>query len=303
MSTVAPAPPTLDRELVRWDVPLLRDPALQARVRAAGWAQLPPILDADDLGALRALAEEFLARVEGPTGELFLTVGRITDVVLRAEMIDRAGAIVRPKLAPLFVDGAQLLCSAFQVKPPSPRSELNPHQDSSLVDERRWPGTYAWIPLIDTDRSNGGLEVVTGSHRFGNHQRTLSVPWQLAGCEEVLRSWSTPLSVPAGGVVLFDSATVHGSPPNPGSELRIALNNFARPPGAGLRHVYQDERTPPGEVEVYEIEPSFLFSDDIMVRPGPQHRDLGTEPHQVLACTPDLLDRLCAEAATLAVAP
>ena len=135
--SLAPAP-ELDLDLVRWDVPLLRDPAVQARVRAAGWTQLSPVLTDDDLAALRALADEFLARLDGPAGDLFLTVGRITDVVLRAEMIERAGAIVRPRLEPLFVDGAQFLCSAFQVKPPSPTSELNPHQDSSLVDERHF---------------------------------------------------------------------------------------------------------------------------------------------------------------------
>lgn len=290
----------LDLDLVRYDMALLRDPTVQTTLRRTGFAQLGPVLSDDDLAQLRALAEEFLHRLGGTVGDLFLTVGRITDVALRAEMIERAGAIVQPRLKPLFEDGAHFLCSAFQVKPPTPTSVLNPHQDSSLVDERVWPGVYAWIPLVDTDLSNGGLQVVPGSHRFGNRQRTLSVPWQLAGTEEVLRSWSVPLTVPAGGVVLFDSATVHGSPPNPGTEVRTALNNFIRPAGAPLLHFFRDELTADGEVEVFEIDRSFLFSDDIMVRPGPQHRALGTEPHQVLRCSPERIDVLCRRGAELA---
>jgi hypothetical protein len=285
--------PAIDHELRRYDVPLLADVALQDQVRRDGFAVLDPVLDRGSIRDLLDLAGDFLRRLGGPVGDQFLTVGRIEDVVLRAETIAQAGAIVRPLLEPIYVAGTQFLCSAFQIKPPSPGSALNPHQDSSLVDERRWPGIYAWIPLVDTDERNGGLYVVPGSHRFGNLQRTLNVPWQFAGLEDVFRPWCVPLTVPAGGVVLFDSATVHGSPPNHGDQIRIALNNFGRPAGAALMHYYQDDQTAPGMVESFEIEPSFLFSDDIMVRPGPQHRRLGEEPHHRFACDAATLDELC----------
>ena len=292
-----PPRPTLDRELRRHDVALLRDPALQAEVRRQGYAVLDPVLTPAEIGQLLQLADEFLARVEGPTGDEFLTVGRIEDLDLRAEMIDRARAVVLPALEGLFVPGTQFLASAFQVKPASPGSSLNPHQDSSLVDETTWPGIYAWIPLVDTDEENGGLQVVPGSHRFGNLHRTLSVPWQFAGLEDVLRRHSVPLTVAAGGVVLFDSATVHGSPPNRSGATRVALNNFGRPAGAPLMHVYLDDDTTPGMVEAFEITPDFLYREDIMVRPGPGHRAVGERPHVRLTCDADDLDRLCAQAA------
>jgi len=292
--------PTIDEELRRYDVPLLADAGLQDQVRRDGYAVLGPVADPERLEALRSLSDQFLAELAGPVGDLFMTVGRIEDLVLRAATIERTGAIVRPLVAPLFVDDAQLMCSAFQIKPPSPGSALNPHQDSSLVDERRWPGIYAWMPLVDTDEHNGGLQVVPGSHRFGNLQRTLNVPWQFAGLEEAFRPWSVPLTVPAGGIVLFDSATVHGSPPNQSDQIRVALNSFGRPAGAALMHYYQDGQTTPGMVEAFEIEPSFLYGDDITVRPGPQHRAIGEQPHRVFACDAEAVDELCRAGAALA---
>jgi hypothetical protein len=287
----------LDEALARYDVPLFADPDLRDEVREKGFAQRPPILDAADVAELDAQAHEFLERLGEPCGDLFLTVGRSDDLALRAEMIERAGAVVLPKLRPWFVDGTQFLASGLQVKPPSPQSALNPHQDSSLVDEHVWPGIYAWIPLVHTDVRNGGLHVVPGSHRFGNAQRTLQVPWQFEGHEELLWRHSVPLEVPAGGVVFFDSALIHSSPPNQSGELRFALNNFARPAGAPLLHWIIDEQTTPGMVDVFEIDRSFLYGEDIMVRPGPPHRALGERPHEGLHVTADELEQLCLRAA------
>lgn len=300
---VDPAPlPSLDRDLRRHDEPLLRDPAVQAEVRRRGYAVLDPILTREAIAHLLHLADEFLARIGGPVGDDFLTVGRLEDTDLRSEMIKRAGAVVRPFLEQVFVPDAKFLCSAFQVKPSSLGSALSPHQDSSLVDETRWPGIYAWIPLVDTNERNGGLQVVPGSHRFGNLHRTLNVPWQFAGLEDVLRRHSVPLDVRSGGVVLFDSATVHGSPPNRSGATRVALNNFGRPADAPLLHLYLDDETTSGMVEAYEITPDFLYREDIMVRPGPHHVALGERPHARLTCNAEILDRLCIRAAADLVA-
>lgn len=75
---------------------------------------------------------------------------------------------------------------------------------------------------MDVDADNGWLEVVPGTHRLGNVQRTLNVPWQFAGQEEVFRRHSVGLRMPAGSVCLFDAALVHGSPPNRSREVRFA---------------------------------------------------------------------------------
>lgn len=296
--------PHLDEELVRYDRALLVDPALQDRLRAAGYAVVrEPVLDPDEVARVRAVAEEFLDRLEEPAGDLFLTVGRVRDAALRAEISGRTAQVVLPRLRPFFVGDAEIRGSALQVKPPSPTSELNCHQDSSLVDERTELGVYAWVALDDTDEHNGGLQVLPGSHRLGNLQRTLNVPWQLARYGEAMARRSVPLSVPAGCVVFFDAATVHSSPPNQSSRVRLATNAFVTHRGTPLLHFFQDDRTTPGTVEVYEIDLSFFQDEDIMVRPGPNHRFLGEWPQHRIDWSDEVFEDLCDRAVAEADRP
>lgn len=291
------APVALDDELVRYERQLLADQAVQDRLRATGFAVLDvPVLEPDELQRLRALAVDLLDRMREPVGELFLTVGRVQDAGLRAEVSARTAEVVLPRLRPLFVDGAELRGSALQIKPPSPDSELNSHQDSSLVDERVSLGVYAWIALDDTDECNGALHVLPGSHRLGNLQRTLNIPWQLARFGDQMASRSLPLAVPAGHVVLFDAATVHSSPPNRSTRFRLAANAFATHGGTPMLHFFQDGSTTPQMIEVYEIDDSFFRDDDIMERPSAKHRFLGEWPQHRIEWTVEEFGALCDQA-------
>ena len=293
--------PQLDAELVRYDRALLSDPGVQQRLRRTGYAVLDrPLLPPDEVAAVRAMAAELLGRVREPVGRLFFTAGRVQDAELRAEFSARVADAVLPRVRPLFVADAEVRGSALQIKPPSPDSELNCHQDSSLVDERSTLGVYVWVALDDTDERNGGLAVLPGSHRFGNWQRTLNIPWQLAPYGEVMAARSVPLTVPAGHVVLFDAATVHSSPPNRSDRVRVATNAFATHRGAPMLHFFSDESTTPGMIEAYEIDTSFFRDDDIMERPSGRHRSLGEWPQHRIDWSveefADLCDRAVAEA-------
>lgn len=302
-ATAGPDPvvlePELDERLERWDEPLFADPSTQDLMRRRGFVVGPKVLDAASIDQLRRLADDVVDRV-GDSDGLFLTVGRIQDPAIRNEVIGATGRIVLPALSSCFVDSAELLGSALQIKPSSATSELNPHQDSSLVDERRWPSVYAWIPATDTHEGNGGLFVLPGSHRFGNRQRTLNVPWQLHRYIELMRARGTSLEVEAGRVVFFDSATVHWSPPNRSDRLRVAVNSFVKPAAAPLMHFFKDERSSDGGVEAYEIDLGFFLDEAIMERPQARHRYLGEWPQVRIDWDDSVFCALCDRAAALA---
>lgn len=275
--------------LARYRTPLLADPAVQAELERIGYVVLPPTVPVDVRQQLDALGHQFLEELTEPYGDLFLAAGRIADAELRGRITDAAGDLVRPHLAPLFQPDVEVLGAAFQVKPPSKGSQLDPHQDSSLLDEADTLGVYCWIPLTDVDRTNGWLEVVPGSHRLGNVQRTLNVPWQFEGQQEVFRQHAIGLPMAAGSVCLFDAALVHGSPPNRSDQVRFALNNFAKPRDASLVHFFSDEVTSAGMVEAWEIDVSFFLDEDIMVRPTSRYRSLGERPHIRVSMSDDEL--------------
>ena len=281
------------QRLARYDRPLLADSSHQEELRRAGYLVLPPRVGEDELRALHTVADDLFARLEEPWGDEFLALGRVADAALRAEITDAAGAVVGPHLEPLFVASTEILSAALQIKPPSPGSQLDPHQDSSLVDELAWLGVYCWMPLVDTGPDNGWLQVVPGSHRLGNLHRTLNVPWAFEGQADVLRRHAIGLAVPAGGLVLFDSATVHGSPPNRSGDVRLALNSFAKPAEAPMVHLFRDDATTPGMVEAWEIGLSFFLDEDIMARPPAHYPSLGERPFASLSLSDEELDARC----------
>ena len=283
--------------LVRYDEKLLASSEVQEELRRVGFVVLPDVVPTEEVSRLVEIGSMFVDRLGEPLGELFLAAGRITDAALRAEVTDAAGDIVRPYLQPLFVAGTEVLGAAYQVKPSSGRSRLNPHQDASLLDEAERLGIYCWIPLSDVREDNGWLEVVPGSHRLGNVQRTLNVPWQFAGQEPVFLRHSVGLEVAAGSVCLFDAALVHGSPENRSAETRFALNNFAKAPDASMVHFFADDATTPGQVEAWEIDVSFFLDEDIMVRPTSRFRSLGERPHVTVSLSDEELDEVLDELA------
>lgn len=164
------------------------------------------------------------------------------------------------------------------------------------MDEREWLGVYAWIALDDTDADNGGLYVLPGGHRYGNLQRTLNVPWQLASFGQIMAELSVPLAFPAGSLVLFDAATVHSSPPNRTDRMRLAVTSFGCHSDAPLVHFFRDELTSDGTVEAYEIEDSFFFEADIMARPQAPNRFLGEWPQHRIEWTAEQFEELAKRA-------
>src|SRR6185295_15694981 len=49
--------------------------------------------------------------------------------------------------------------------------QIEAHQDFNFVDESQHTAFNLWCPLIDTERENGGLFVIPGSHKVFRTQR------------------------------------------------------------------------------------------------------------------------------------
>jgi hypothetical protein len=75
-----------------------------------------------------------------------------------------------------------------------------------------------------------------------------------------------PLTLNAGDLVIFDSATIHSSYVNQSDSHRLAISCFAKPMGSELLHSYADE-SDPDNVEVYKIDMDFFLKHNFMERP------------------------------------
>ena len=95
-----------------------------------------------------------------------------------------------------------------------------------------------WIPLMDIDRTVGGLAIAVGSHRGGlleHKKHETAVSYQMEGreqpavpLEDVPGTWMTT-DYRRGDILVFESCTVHRGLPNRSKVVRFSLDVRAQP--------------------------------------------------------------------------
>ncbi len=198
---------------------------------------------------------EAVRRLDEPIGDQWFPTILLADESVRGFIADELDTLIAPKLLDVLdPDQIELLRLHFSVKPPSPSSELGPHQDFSVVDESVATSLYLWIALEDMGGTNGALHVVPGSHRFSNRVRSQHVPAVFDQVLEPVREAAVRLDCAAGELILLVSGVIHFSPPNLGPDVRLAAHGILKPVGVPMVFYYADELTPEGRVECYEFD-------------------------------------------------
>lgn len=251
----------------------LADGAADAHLAEHGFTVLSPRLDrrgVEDLAQLYrgAVNEDW----RDPSGR-FLPSMLISRPEVRARLWDGVGKITRPSLQPLFRPGTtEVVGGSFVSKPASPHSVRDPHQDPTAFDESRHVGLSVWIPLSDSDTSNGTLFVLPGSHRMGNHVRPPDVDSFDDAVATIAVAESVPIELEAGQLLLVDGAVIHHSPPNGSGVERVAAICALGPVGAPMRYVRSEHGAHKGTADIYEVGVAFYRTGDLV------NPDLGGAP-------------------------
>lgn len=131
-------------------------------------------------------------------------------------------------LASLMGEEAILYQNQALIKPPRVGREKPWHQDHAYFNvplEKRVIGV--WIALDSVGVDNGCMHVLPGSHKEPIvHFRRRD--WQVCDTE-VLGKPATAVELEPGGLLLFDSLLVHGTPANNSEKRRRALQFHYRP--------------------------------------------------------------------------
>lgn len=126
----------------------------------------------------------------------------------------------------------------LRTKTPKNNATIVPwHQDSGYFDNQSYNVLIptAWIPLLDTDEFNGGMQVAKKGHRTGRvatHQCCWGNTWYVMLEEEEMKKTLgvdmdndvITCPVPYGGMLLFNNLTPHRSLPNISNQIRWALD-------------------------------------------------------------------------------
>jgi hypothetical protein len=201
--------------------------------------------------------------------EKFQNSGRFRSPEIRNFVMDNIGKFSKEFLPSVFDKDIydENTTGAFQIKPPSKVSELNPHQDAPVIDETKENGLFVWIPLCNITENNGAVLVLPGSHLWQNHQRSLNVSWVFEKHTKLLWKYMQPIYINRGDILVWDTAMIHASLPNISNEIRVAITTTLLPKNFKMVEYFKDKQTPKGKIEKYIVERSFWESENIMKRP------------------------------------
>lgn len=154
---------------------------------------------------------------------------------------------------------------SFLVKGPHHGAQISFHQDLSYTNERSARTTVLWLPLIDTTADNGALAVVAGSHRWTTGCRPSGIdPLPTDQHQDLFAAHGVQLEIPAGTAVAYDAATVHGSPSNTSSQVRVAVGIALVPSHEPLVHVHADDH---GGFSTFAVDTNYYTQQGLRHRP------------------------------------
>ncbi|ACY15336.1 phytanoyl-CoA dioxygenase family protein [Haliangium ochraceum] len=275
----------------------LRDPQARERARSYfdvhGYAVIDTVLAVDERAALRGALEALWARC---ASEQSLPVTEYLDNISQWRDLWRhettfAGFLADPRswqTAALFMGqgGARLLHDHVIAKPAGGSGAVPWHQDQPY-----WPvdidyGVSCWCPLEDVGPDGGCLEVIDGSHRWGQSPPVDFIRDEYGALDTHTDRVELPLS--AGGLVVLHSLTWHRSRSNRASGVRPAYITLWLPPDAR----YAPEQSPWHPVnEHVTVARGEVLDDDWF----PCHGDRtasAARPRRVLDDSPSAVDGL-----------
>lgn len=203
----------------------------------------------------------------------YFPIGQLSDFSIRK----KSTAIIEQYLLPVinqhFISKSTAIYSGTHlIKPRGKNSFLSTHQDSALVDETKHNAILAWCPLQNIHLLNGRLYVLKGSHKYGNHHRSTTIPWVFAPFKKEIYKKSTPLKINAGQICYFHSALIHHSGYNFIQPYRVALSAFITDKNATLINCFKSKRTTKKKVEIYETDMEFFHNHDFNEKPPEKYK-------------------------------
>ncbi len=157
----------------------------------------------------------------------------------------------------------QIFTASFVTKSKDPLGVVPPHQDWTFVDESRFWSATIWCPLVNVNVDNGALGVIKGSHRFYDHVRPSPSPQYAPPFTDQLMlivPYLTIVELKAGQAIVFNNRTIHASPPNTSTEVRVAFGIGITQEEAGIRHYYMLPGQQKPLIEGFEVAPEFFYS-------------------------------------------
>lgn len=216
--------------------PIFRAQELQHEFDRNGFVRLPLLTD-EQVDALQR-SYDTLAAAHERIGLPFTTTSHSNDHELIRQADQYIADVMAPEMDRVLCD-YQRLFGNFLIKQTGSESATPLHQDTTFVDEDRYRSISVWVSLVDTDRTNGCMRFVRGSHLFTRFLRpTHGYAWPYEPVRAELEAMLEDYPSRRGEAFIFDHAVIHASHPNLTGQPRVAAVMAAYPQEADLLMYY-----------------------------------------------------------------
>ncbi|HND45875.1 MAG TPA: phytanoyl-CoA dioxygenase family protein, partial [Chitinophagales bacterium] len=178
----------------------------------------------------------------------FYSTSFYPDFELKQKVNQEILNIIQPVLDKNFAD-YKILGSSFLRKLPNQNNPLPLHQDWTVTDEKKYGSYTIWIPLQDTNQTNGAIRVIDRSHQIDDSMRAPSLPVSFEKERPAFDKYLKTLTLKTGEAFIFNQKLMHASWPNQSNEERLALTIGLVPKEANLFMLYFDKNK--GEIQQY----------------------------------------------------
>lgn len=130
------------------------------------------------------------------------------------------------------IEGVELFQDMALFKPPGIGREKPWHQDHAYFNvPEGTPVVGIWMALDDTTLENGCMVFQPGGHLDGPVPHFSRRDWQICDSDVLAKGGSVAAPLPAGGALIFDGLTPHGTPSNRSGQRRRAIQFHYIPKG------------------------------------------------------------------------
>ena len=157
-------------------------------------------------------------------------------------------------------NNVQFILGHYMIKASTNGDEFQLHQDWSVTDESKHFSAHLWIPLQDTNKDNGTMYVIPGSHLYYKNYRSGSLDIPRINRDELVDKMIIPLNIKKGEFLIYHPALFHGSFANRSKNDRIAVLVSLIDKRDTLKYYHLPDENAT-KIEVHEISPETILRE------------------------------------------
>lgn len=178
-----------------------------SKLQTDGFVVLP-LLSADEICYINTLVKKYLPADKKD----FVSSSHYLPIDESKYINKELQAIVQPKMA-LFTPDLELLGGTLATKTKG-ANHVEAHNDWNIVDETRYNSYNLWIALVNTDRDNGTLGLLPGSHNWHWQDRGMGIDNPYGQFTKKIMQIGYEPKLEAGSAILYNHKLIHYSRPN-----------------------------------------------------------------------------------------